>query len=332
MGTIGQRQILGNILYHINYTFILCNGNPLLRKISKNQSLPRRNLPLVGLFQAHNHIQKSTLTNAVWTHNANFLTALKCVSKIPQNGLRTICLFQVLNLQNLGSQTLHLHAKLHLLLHIRAFHLLGQIIESINPTFTLGCTRFGHLSHPFQLPPKGIAILLSLTGFNLFAHRLLLYEIAVIPLIRIQNASIQLQYFIANTIQKITIVRHQQQRQIFIAQILFQPLNHIQIQVVGRLIQNQQIGHINQNPRQSHTLLLSATQHTHRLNHIRLMDVQFAQYLLRPGFVIPTLRHRHFRGCQVQPLFRFLRWGFRISNQRRLIFLQSQNGRSCANK
>ena len=246
--------------------------------------------------------------------------------------MRAIGLFQVLNLQNLRSQSLHLHAKLHLLLHIGAFHLLGQIIERINPTFTLGCTRFGHLSHPFQLPPKGIAILLSLTGLNLFAHRLLLYKIAVIPLIRIQNAPVQLQYFIANTIQKITIVRHQQQCQIFITQILLQPLNHIQIQVVGRLIQNQQIGHINQNPRQSHTLLLSATQHTHRLGHIRFMDIQFAQNLLRPGFVIPTLRHRHFRGCQVQPLLRFIRRGIRIRNQRRLIFLQSQNRGGGSNK
>ena len=235
----------------------------------------------------------------------------------------------MLNLQNLRPQTLHLHAKLHLLLHIGTFHLLGQIIERINPTFTLGCTRFWHLSHPFQLPPKGIAILLSLTGLNLFAHRLLLYKIAVIPLIRIQNAPVQLQYFIANTIQKITIVRHQQQCQIFITQILLQPLNHVQIQVVGRLIQNQQIGHINQNPRQSHTLLLSATQRTHRLGHVRFIDIQFAQNLLRPGFVIPTLRHRHFRGCQVQSLFRFIRRGIRISNQSRLIFLQSQNrGRS----
>ena len=246
--------------------------------------------------------------------------------------MRTICLFQVLNLQNLGSQTLHLHPKLNLLLHIGAFHLLGQIIESINPTFTLGCTRFWHFSYPFQLSSKGVSILLSLTGFNLFAHRLLLYEIAVIPLIRIQNAPVQLQYFIANAIQKITIVRHQQQRQIFIAQILLQPLNHIQIQVVGRLIQNQQIGHINQNPRQSHTLLLSATQHTHRLGHIRFMDVQFAQYLLRPGFVIPTLRHRHFRGCQVQSLLRFLRWRIRICNQCCLIFLQSQNRGCGSNK
>ena len=192
MGTIRQRQILGNILYHINYTFILRNGNPLLRKISKNQGLTRRNLTLVGLFQAHNHIQKSTLTNAVWTHNANFLTALKCVSKIPQNGLRTVCLFQVLNLQNLGSQTLHLHPKFYLLLNIRAFDFLGQIVESINPTFTLGCTRFRHFSYPFQLSSKGVSILLSLTRLNLFAHRLLLYKISVVSLIRIQNASIQL--------------------------------------------------------------------------------------------------------------------------------------------
>ena len=44
-----------------------------------------------------------------------------------------------------------------------------------------------------------------------------------------------------HTIQKVTVMRNHQDRSPELDQIFFQPFGHIEIQVVGRLVQNQQV-------------------------------------------------------------------------------------------
>ena len=56
-----------------------------------------------------------------------------------------------------------------------------------------------------------------------------------------------------------------------------QPLDHLQVEMVRRLIKNQQIRIGNQHIRQSYTLLLSTTQLSHRL--LQVTDLQLCQDL-----------------------------------------------------
>ena len=56
-----------------------------------------------------------------------------------------------------------------------------------------------------------------------------------------------------------------------------EPLDHLQVEMVRRFIKNQQIRIGNQHIRQSHTLLLSTTQLSHRL--LKVTDLQLCQDL-----------------------------------------------------
>ena len=75
-----------------------------------------------------------------------------------------------------------------------------------------------------------------------------------------------------NTVEEITVMRYHQQAKVGTAEIFFQPFSHIQIQMVGRLIQNQQVGFGNQGVGQCNTLQLSAGQLLHLL--IKISDFQ----------------------------------------------------------
>ena len=80
-------------------------------------------------------------------------------------------------------------------------------------------------------------------------------------------------------------------------QISFQPADHLRVQVVGRLVQQQKIARMYQTGGQGHPLPLSAGQGPHFLPHIR--NAQPGQYLhsLIPG---------NFPGRGVQPRLHLL--------------------------
>ena len=96
---------------------------------------------------------------------------------------------------------------------------------------------------------------------------------------------VQFQYDGADPIQEITVVRHHQQAQLRTFQITFKPFYHFQIEMIGRLIQNQQIRFGNQYISQGHPFKLPARQCGNLL--IERMDFQLRQDLLRPVLVIP---------------------------------------------
>ncbi len=80
-------------------------------------------------------------------------------------------------------------------------------------------------------------------------------------------------------------MRHHQQRQVGAGQIVLQPLNHLQVQVVGRLVQNQEVRLRDEHIGQGHTLQLSAGELRERL--FEVADLQFGEDGLRTTLVVP---------------------------------------------
>jgi hypothetical protein len=90
-------------------------------------------------------------------------------------------------------------------------------------------------------------------------------------------------------------VGHHQQRHAAALQIAFQPFDHINVEVVGGLVENQQLGLVDHHFGESHALHLSARQLTDGLVHID--DFQLRQCLAYAVFIVPCsgsvhLRHR----------------------------------------
>ena len=109
--------------------------------------------------------------------------------------------------------------------------------------------------------------------------------IAIVPFVSIYGTVVQFQYDGTNPIQKITVVCHHQQTQLGTFQITFKPLYHFQVEMIGRLVQNQQIRFGNQHIGQGHPFKLPARQRRNLL--IERMDFQLRQDLLRPVLVVP---------------------------------------------
>jgi hypothetical protein len=73
-------------------------------------------------------------------------------------------------------------------------------------------------------------------------RRALLFEIAVIAGVERRLAVLEMDDAVGNPIQEVAIVRDHQQRALIVEQPLFEPEHRVQIEVVGGLVEKQQIG------------------------------------------------------------------------------------------
>ena len=117
-----------------------------------------------------------------------------------------------------------------------------QLIKSIFPIARLMTSGLRHTAHPFELRTIQVvgAFYLHRLGFDTFFA--FFQIIAIIALVLVYPAVVYFNNLRTNAVEEVTVVRHHQQGQVGTAQIVFQPLGHVEVQVVGRFIQYQDIG------------------------------------------------------------------------------------------
>jgi UDP-glucose-4-epimerase GalE len=109
----------------------------------------------------------------------------------------------------------------------------------------------------------------------------------------------------AYPVEEITVVRHHQQAEVVPAEIFLQPLRHIEVEVVGRLVQYQQIGFSDKGIGKCHTLQLPAGQMFYVLTEITYFKLR--QNLFRLLLVLPSffMVHTHQNFVQAGMPLRF---------------------------
>ena len=125
---------------------------------------------------------------------------------------------------------------------------LQQFIIRVNTSFRLCLTCFRIFSNPLKLISKS-----TLTSrfffFLLFkTFSLLLKPRRIITLIRYALPAIKLQNPTCYIIQKITIVSNHNDCTVIILKMLFKPRNRFGIQMISRLVKQQQIRFLQQQP------------------------------------------------------------------------------------
>ena len=134
-------------------------------------------------------------------------------------------------------------------------------------------------AHPLQLsaiqsPP------LSFCGKRHFLTRCPVLQIYfVVSLVAIQLAIGQFQDHVGDPIQKIAIVRHHKNRAAKLFEIAFQPLDGITVDMVGRLVQDENIAGIGENTRHGDPFPLTAGQGAHlpcKIRNAKLVQHGFA--------------------------------------------------------
>ena len=146
-----------------------------------------------------------------------------------------------------------------------------------------------HASHPLQLGTiqvVGTGYLCPLVVDALLAF---LQVVGIVAAIGIDSMVVKLKDDRAHTVQEETVVGHHEQGAMASSQVALQPLYHLQIQMVGRLVENDEVWLRQQHVSQCHTLLLTATQLPHLL--LQVPDLQLRQHLLglQHLFLLPLM-------------------------------------------
>ena len=165
--------------------------------------------------------------------------------------------------------------------------LLGYLLQLIESLLTVACLMTSclrHSAHPFQLPSVQVVGSHDLSPRIVDTLLSFLQIIRIVAAVSIDGTVVQLQNQVTHLVQEITVVCHHQQCFVPPCQIALQPFNHLQVEVVRGLIENQQVRFGNQYVGQRHPFLLTAAELSHGL--LQVAYLQLCQYLLGPQHLL----------------------------------------------
>ena len=136
---------------------------------------------------------------------------------------------------------MHLQAKLQTLVLFLVFRAFLQVVKGIDAAFRLARAGLRRAAHPFQFVLQQLAVALRRGAFHFFALAAFLHIIVEIAVVGVHHALIEFKNLIAHSIKEITVVRDHQQGHAGLGEKLLQPFHHLHIQVVGRLVKDQEI-------------------------------------------------------------------------------------------
>ena len=259
--------------------------------ITKAHGFAHIKVATIGCHLSHQHLNKGRFTRTVVADNTQLLVAGKDIVEIFRNLQLVKTLGDMHCLKDLRANVRGLHIQVHLASLSLLLGSLLQFIIGINAILRFRTPGLRLTTHPIQLLAQQVVRPLHIGVNRLDTLLTFLQVIAIIAFIGIDLLSINLQDLATHPIQEIAIMRHHQDTDRRTAQVILQPFRHLQIQVVGRLIQDDQLRVGDQDIRQGHPLQLPTRELFDTL--IKIMDLQLSQDLLRPLLVIPSLQAIH---------------------------------------
>ena len=289
--SVTQIHVFGDRLHHVDHFHLLIELQAILTVITETNGLADIEMAAIGSHLPHQHLDKGRFARTVIPDNTHLLVTGENIVEILRNLQITETFAYIHRLENLRTNVRSLHVQVHLSGIPLLLRFLFQLIKGIDTVlrFRAPCLRLA--AHPIQFRTEKI-----LRALHVGVHRLdtllaFLQIITIITFIRIDLLIIDLDDLTTNTIQEVTVVRHHQDTDIGPAQIIFQPFGHLQIQMVRRLIQDNQFRVRDQDIRQGYPFQLSSGQFPDLL--IEVMNLQLPEDLFRLLLIIPRLEAIH---------------------------------------
>ena len=224
----------------------------------------------IWIFLAQNHFQQRRFTCAVQTDQANFIATQNCCGEILDDHLVAIVLADVFQLGHDFSGAIarrYIQVDLTLLItSCTARH--TQCFQTTHTAFITRTTRLHTLADPdFFLGEEFIKLgVFDFFYFQLFSLANLIR--AEVTRERQQTTAIKFDDARCDVIQKTTIMGNEQHATFVIAQQTFEPKYRCKVQMVSRLIEQQNIRRTYQRTCQRNALLHTAGQSAHQ----RILD------------------------------------------------------------
>ena len=279
-------DIFGNAPHRVDDFHLFVENHPVLRIIPELHRLAHDDPSAVRLHQTQQNLDEGRLAGAVIPYDTHFLIPRESIKEIFQDDfIRSVTFANVVGLEDFATDIRRFHLQRHALFHRFTFCHFLQFVKRFLTITRLMPSGARHAAHPVQFRTIKVVGTRHLGIRCVDTFLTFLQIIAIVPFVSIYGTVVQFQYDGTNPIQKITVVCHHQQTQLGTFQITFKPLYHFQVEMIGRLVQNQQIRFGNQHIGQGHPFKLPARQRRNLL--IERMDFQLRQDLLRPVLVVP---------------------------------------------
>ena len=169
--------------------------------------------------------------------------------------------------------------------------LLLQFIESFLAIPCLVTASLRHTAHPVELGTVEIRRPSHFCPRHLQPLGTFLEVIGIVAMIGIDGLFVELKDDGADAVEEVAVVRHHEQRDVGAREVVLEPLYHLQVEVVRRLVEDEQVGLHDERVGKSHALQLSAGKLRERL--VELRDEELREDGLGTVLVVPGLLLLH---------------------------------------
>ncbi|AFJ34468.1 30S ribosomal protein S5 [Mycobacterium sp. H4Y] len=220
----------------------------------------------VRLLETDDGLEQRGLSDAVGADDPDDAVARQGERQVLDEGASAEALVKVLDLDHHVAQP-RTDRDLDLL-EVELARLLGlggHLLVALQPCLALGLARLGPGAHPRQLLGQPLLQLGVLAPLHREPFGLLLQVRGVVALVRVGPAAVEFQDPFGDVVQEVPVVGDRQDRARIRGEVLFEPLHALGVEVVGGLVEEQQVGLGQEQLAQRDAAALTAGQVGHRL-------------------------------------------------------------------
>ena len=232
----------------------------LLVDIDRLDRLTNLKYAAVGLLQSHNQAEKGGLAGAVGADDAHDAVGRQHEVQVVKQQLVAQGFGHMLGLDDLVAQTWTVGDEDFEFLLFLLDRLVQQFVVAVQARLSLGLAGLGGHAHPFQLALQGLLALAL--GFLLLGEALglLLQPAAVVAFPGDALAAVQFQDPAGHVVEEVAVVGHGDDRALVLLQVLLQPVDRLGVEVVGGLIEQEDVGFLQQQAAQGHAAAFTTAQ------------------------------------------------------------------------
>ena len=284
---VAQHNQVGTLRNHLVNGFFRVDGLVLLIHVGQFDRLTDSESSRSRLFESHDHPEEGSLARTVGAdHTDDTGRRQREVQSLVQHPVAEGFRY-VVRLDHHIAQTRAVrdeYFELFLLLFGIFVH---QLVIGRQTGFRLGVTSGGGHTHPLQLAFEGLATLRFLLLLHSHTGRLLLQPARIVTFPGNTFAAVEFQNPAGHVIQEIAVVRHGDHRALILLQVLLQPVDRLGVEVVGRLVQQQDVRLLQKQAAQGHAAAFAAREYLDAL--IRVGTAQGIHRTLQYAVQLPAV-------------------------------------------
>ena len=243
---------------------------------------------LVALLLPHNELEEGGLAGSVGTDYPHDAVGRQHKVEVVEEQLVAVGLGHTVSLDHLVAQTGTVGDKDFELLFALLLVLVQQFVVGVQTILTLRLAGLGSHAHPLQLALEGLAAFAGLLLLHLHAFGLLLEPRGIVALPGDTLAAVEFENPAGHMVEEVTVVRDGDNRTGILVQVLFEPVDRLGVEVVGRLVEQQDVGLLQQQAAEGHPAAFTPREVFHKLVFGR--TAQSIHRLLQLVVDIPGIR------------------------------------------